>query len=69
MLPSTFKIFHEIKQVFGDDEQKYYELDSFVSARGITEDEIQNFINSEVVKKTNINNNKNDIIKKQGDQK
>lgn len=64
VLPSTFKIFHEIKQVFGDDEQKYYELDSFVSARGITEDEIQNFINSEVVKKTNINNNKNDIIKK-----
>lgn len=51
MLPSTFKIFHEIKQAFGDDEQKYYELDSFVSARGITEDEIQNFINSEVVKK------------------
>lgn len=64
VLPSTFKIFHEIKQAFGDDEQKYYELDSFVSARGITEDEIQNFINSEVVKKTNINNNKNDIIKK-----
>ena len=48
VLPSTFKIFHEIKQAFGDDEQKYYELDSFVSARGITEDEIQNFINSEV---------------------
>ena len=35
VLPSTFKIFHEIKQAFGDDEQKYYELDSFVSARGI----------------------------------
>ena len=48
VLPSTFKIFHEIKQAFGDDEQKYYELDSFVSAGGITEDEIQNFINSEV---------------------
>lgn len=48
MLPSTFKIFHEIKQAFGDDEQKYYELDSFVSARGITEDEIRSFINSEV---------------------
>lgn len=63
VLPSTFKIFHEIKQVFGDDEQKYYELDSFVSASEITEDEIQNFINSKVVKKTNINNNKNDIIK------
>lgn len=67
VLPSTFKIFHEIKQAFGDDEQKYEKLDSFVSARGITEDEIQNFINSEEVKKTNINNNKNDIIKKQGD--
>ena len=26
----------------------YEKLDSFVSARGITEDEIQNFINSEV---------------------
>lgn len=48
VLPSTFKIFHEIKQAFGDDEQKYYELDSFVSARGITEDEIRSFINSEV---------------------
>ena len=44
VLPSTFKIFHEIKQAFGDDEQKYEKLDSFVSARGITEDEIQNFI-------------------------
>ena len=48
VLPSTFKIFHEIKKAFGDDEQKYYELDSFVSARGITEDEIRSFINSEV---------------------
>lgn len=48
VLTSTFKIFHEIKQAFGDDERKYSELDSFVSARGITEDEIQNFINSEV---------------------
>lgn len=48
VLTSTFKIFHEIKQAFGDNKQKYYELDSFVSARGITEDEIQNFINSEV---------------------
>lgn len=48
VLPSTFKIFDEIKQAFGDDERKYKKLDSFVSARGITEDEIQNFINSEV---------------------
>lgn len=48
VLPSTFKIFYEIKQAFGDDERKYKKLDSFVSARGITEDEIQNFINSEV---------------------
>ncbi len=48
VLPSTFKIFHEIKQAFGDNEQKYYELDSFVSARGITEDEIRRFVNSEV---------------------
>ena len=48
VLPSTFKIFHEIKQAFGDDEQKYHDLDSIISARGITEDEIRNFIYSEV---------------------
>lgn len=48
VLPSTFKIFHEIKQAFGDDERKYENLDSIISARGITEDEIRSFINSEV---------------------
>ena len=36
------------KCCFGDDEQKYHELDSFVSARGITEEEIRSYINSEV---------------------
>ncbi|WP_448919248.1 hypothetical protein [Eubacterium sp.] len=48
VLPSTFKIFDEIKQAFGDDEQKYHELDSIISAKGITEDEIRSFINLEV---------------------
>lgn len=48
VLPSTFKIFDEIKQAFGDDERKYKKLDSFVSAREITEDEIRSFINSKV---------------------
>lgn len=48
VLPSTFKIFDEIKQAFGDDEQKYHELDSIISAKRITEDEIRSFINSEV---------------------
>ena len=50
-LTIRFKLFEEIKQAFGDDEQKYHELDSIISAKGITEEEIRNFINSEVVKK------------------
>ena len=47
-LTTRFKLFDEIKQAFGDDEQKYYELDSIISAKRITEDEIRSFINSEV---------------------
>ena len=48
-LTTRFELFDEIKQAFGDDEQKYHELDSIISAkRRITEDEIRIFINSEV---------------------
>lgn len=51
-LTTRFELFDEIKQAFGDDEQKYHELDSIISAkRRITEDEIRSFINSEVIMK------------------
>lgn len=47
-LTTRFELFDEIKQAFGDDEQKYHELDSIISSKRITEDEIRNFIYSEV---------------------